>query len=128
MKKIILASLLMMSVSAAFAQTNDGIACDGTGTASAAVVTGATDNTRYIRSTFKPVCSNNSHVVYTDDLTNQKLFAGSASVKGSGYFGGSTLGGSIQRAGDCPAKACGSVAGTQAEAGRTAANAYGAST
>jgi hypothetical protein len=123
MKKIILASLLMVSVSTAFAQAVTTACSSGTAT----TVPGATDNTLYIRSGFKPVCSANSVVRFLDDVTAQKMTAGSASVKGASYFGGSTQGGAIQRAGGCPNAACGSVAEAQADLGVTAAATYGAS-
>jgi len=121
MKKIILASLLAATASVSFAQST---ACSS-GTASA--VPGATDNTLYIRNGFTPVCSANSVVRYTDSVANQKLYAGSASVKGASYFGGSTLGGSIQKAGSCTNNACGANAQTHADQGVTAADAYGSS-
>jgi hypothetical protein len=123
MKKIILASLLMVSVSTAFAQAASTACSSGT----ASTVPGATDNTLYIRSAFKPVCSANSIVRFTDSVAAQKMTAGSASVKGASYFGGSTQGGAIQRAGGCPNAACGAVAEAQADLGMTAADAYGAS-
>lgn len=125
MKKIILASLLMMFGSAAFAQAASS-ACS-TGTAS--TIPGDNTGTLYIRIPFKPVCSANSVVRFTDNVASQKLIAGAASVKGASYFGGSTQGGAIQRAGGCPNAACGdaTAAATQADLGMTAADAYGAS-
>lgn len=123
MKKIILASLLAMTGSVVFAAT----ACDsGTSTTVTGDTTGAT---KYVRVSFKPVCSANSAVVYTDDVGAQKLYGGSASVKGASYFGGSTAGGAVKRVGACGANnTCGSAAlATHAPAGQTAAEAFGAS-
>jgi hypothetical protein len=114
----------MVSVSTAFAQAA-ATACSA---GAATLIPGATDNTLYIRSGFKPVCSANSVVRYTDSVAAQKLTAGAASVKGASYFGGSTLGGAIQRAGACALNTCGGTeAQTKADVGMTDADAYGAS-
>jgi hypothetical protein len=125
MKKIILASLLMMTGSVAFAQAA-ATACS-TGTASS--IPGDNSGATYIRVAFKPVCSANSVVRFTDSVTSQKLYGGSASVKGASYFGGSTQGGAIQRAGGCANAACGdaTAAAANADTGMGIADGYGAS-
>lgn len=119
MKKIILAAILMASGSAAYA-------LDACVAGTATPVTGSA--TSFVRVTFTPVCSANSVVQYTDDANNQRVYGGSASSKGASYFGGSTLGGAIQRVGDCTNKSCGGTeTATRAGAGMTAAQAYGMS-
>jgi hypothetical protein len=127
MKKIILASLLMVSVSTAFAQAASTACSSGT----ASTHTLARPTTRCISvPAFKPVCSANSIVRFTDSVAAQKLTAGSASVKGASYFGGSTQGGAIQRAGACvPINGLRGCCGSKHKltVGMTAADAYGAS-
>ena len=121
MKKIILASLLALTGSVAMAAT----ACSaGVSTA----VPGSTDGSTFVRVGFSAACSANSIVVYTDSAANQKVYGGAVSVKGASYYGGSTLGGAIQRVGACTNNSCGGTEGTsKAAAGMTAADAYGAS-
>lgn len=118
MKKIlVLASLAALS-SGVFAAT----ACSG-GTATN--VTGATDGSKFVRTTFAPSCSPNTEVVYTDD--GGKVYGGSASIKGKAYFGASTNGGAVQKVGDCSGSgACGTTASAAAGSGMAAASTYGA--
>jgi hypothetical protein len=121
MKKIIIVSVLALASSSVFAATACGAASPPVGT----LVPGSATN--FVRSDFTPQCSANTHVVYTDDATAQKLYGGSASVKGKSYYGGSTNGGAIQKVGDCSGGSCGSNAATSAGTGMTTADTYGSS-
>jgi hypothetical protein len=121
MKKIILASLLALTGSVAFAQTT---ACS----AGSATAIGSS-TTQFIRVGFTPVCSANSVVRFTDDAVLQRVYGGAASGKGANYYGGSTLGGAIQRVGACAGGSCGGVTGatTSADLGHAEAINYGVS-
>jgi hypothetical protein len=116
MKKIILASLLSMLASSAFA--TDGCV---DGVSQNVPVTGSS----FIRVAFNTVCSQNVTLVYTDDSANQKVYGGSASKKGAGYFGASTLGGAVVRVGACTNNSCAAEAPAKALLGSNAAQAYG---
>jgi hypothetical protein len=116
MKKIILASLLSLFASSVLA--TDG--CDDGASKNVPVT-----STSFIRVAFNTVCSQNVTLVYTDDAANQKVYGGSASKKGAGYFGASTLGGAVLRVGACTNNSCAAEVATKALAGSTAAAAYG---
>ncbi len=118
MKKIILASLLVLLGSSVYAAD----ACIPGGARQ--LVPGSA--TSFIREGFNPVCSSNTTMVYTDDAANQKLIGGSASIKGSTSFAGSTLGGAVKSAVDCTNKSCGGTqAATQAAAAMVIASGLG---
>lgn len=121
MKKIILASLLMLVGSPAFC----AVACDPPNTART-LIPGDDTGSTFIRVGFNPVCSTNSYIEYTDDNTNQKLIAGGVSIKGANIFAGSTLGGAVKSAGTCTANSCSTTnKATDAATGLTAAGALG---
>src|ERR1035437_10193225 len=104
MKKILLASLLVIGSSAYAAP-----ACTlGVSTS----VAGA--DTSFIKVPFNSVCLANVTMTYTDDATNQKLYAGSASNKGASYYGASTLGGAVARVDKCTNNSCAGEAAAKA--------------
>jgi hypothetical protein len=121
MKKIVIVSLLALASSSVLA----AVACDAQSPPVGTTVPGSPTN--FVRADFKPQCSANTHVVYTDDAAAQKLYGGSASVKGKSYYGGSTNGGAIQKVGDCTGGSCGSNAAASAALGSEAAVNYGSS-
>lgn len=122
MKKIILASLLMLVGSPAFC----AIACDPAATARV-LIPGTDDGSTFIRVGFNPVCSANSYIEYTDIAASQKLIAGGVSIKGANIFAGSTLGGAVKALGTpCTNSSCSTTnKATDAATALTAAAALG---
>jgi len=120
MKNILIVSLLSLATSSVFAAA----ACTGTA-GSGTLVPGSATN--FVRADFTPQCSANTQVVYTDDAAAQKLYGGSASVKGKSYYGASTNGGAVKKVGDCAGGSCGSSAAASAALGEADAVNYGSS-
>jgi hypothetical protein len=107
MKKILIALALATCGSVAMAATTD-VCVAGTVTN----VAGATDGTKFVRTTFAPTCGGNTVIVADDDGT--KVWGTSASVKGQSIFGASTNGGAVTNYGYCNSgKACGAAAATK---------------
>ena len=94
MKKIILASVL--AAAAMSAQAASQTFCSGTAGTGASIA-GATAN--FVKSTFTPKCSANTHVTAQDDATYYRV--GSASTKGKTAWAGGTGGGAVVAAGTC---------------------------
>lgn len=114
MKKVILASVLLVAAASANSATTQ-VFCSGTaGNGSAAnLTTNATDN--FVKSTFTPKCSANTHVTGQDGGSYYRV--GSGSIKGKTRYAGTSAGGAVVAAGSCAA-ASGCVA-TDASAAMT---------
>lgn len=96
--------------------------CTGTAGLAVADVTGNTDGSKFVRTTFKPQCSANTLV--TVDQSATALWGGSGSKKGKSAFLGSTNGGAVKPNASCAAAGC---SDTEVDAAVTAAALIGAS-
>ena len=97
MKNIILGSVFAVAAITSLSANADAV-CTGAALAKdGAVVSGATDGTKFVRTSFTPKCSAN---VFLEGLdggpANPTLYrVGSASAKGKTRFNGSTIGGAV---------------------------------
>lgn len=105
MKKVILASVLAVAAMSAQAAAVSQTFCAGgaAGSGAAANVNTATD-ANFVKSTFTPKCSANTHVVGRDDGSYYRV--GSGSTKGKTAFAGGTGGGAVVAAGTCASTGC----------------------
>jgi hypothetical protein len=110
MKKVILASVLAASAASMMSNANAAAAtatyCAASaqaGNGAAATVNSATDQ-NFVKVTFTPKCSANTHVTGEDGGTYFRV--GSGSSKGKTTFGGSSAGGGVVAAGTCAATGC----------------------
>ncbi len=105
MKKVILASVLAASAATVMTNANAAAAsaayCGALTAAAngtAATVNTATDQ-NFVKVTFTPKCSANTHVTGEDGGSYFRV--GSGSTKGKTRFGGSSAGGGVVAAGSC---------------------------
>jgi hypothetical protein len=116
MKKLIFVGLCVLS-SAAFAD-GTAVCASLTSAAPGTAITG--DGAKFVKVTFTPKCSANTHVAYEQDAVNFAAAGGSS--KGKTVFGGSTGGGGVSPvAGKTCATGCGAADATGATAALLAA-------
>jgi hypothetical protein len=101
MKKLIFIGLCVLS-SAAFATGTAVCASSPTAAASTTPITG--DGANFVKVTFTPKCSANTHVAYEQNAVNFAAAGGSS--KGKTVFGGSTGGGGVSPTGATCANGC----------------------
>lgn len=96
MKNVILGSVLAVAAITSFsANAAPFTVCSGAALAKDGIpVTGATDGTTFVRTTFTPKCSANVFLV-GDDVSPTVYRVGAASQKGKTRFNGSTVGGAV---------------------------------
>lgn len=101
MKKVILASVLLISAVSAHSAATQSF-CSGTaGNGPAAALGGADTTANYVKSTFTPKCSANTHVTGQDGGSYYRV--GSGSIKGKTAYAGTSAGGAVVSAGACGA-------------------------
>lgn len=120
MKKIILASAMVVSVVASLPAMAQTLICGGNAAGAGTAPAAGTAGTNYMVRAIKPQCSANVFVSGQDGTNGAWYAVGSASVKGKTTFKGSTEGGAVTKNADC-AKA-GGCTQTEAETARTQAN------
>ena len=100
MKKVILASVLAISAVSAHSAASQTF-CSGTPGNGSAVTLGTATDQNYVKSTFTPKCSANTHVSGEDGGSYYRVGAGSA--KGKTRYAGTSAGGAVVAAGACAA-------------------------
>lgn len=95
---------VMMAGAALSAQAASQNICGGTA-GSGTAVDAATDGSTFVRTTFKPQCSQN--VLLTVDQSATALWGAAGSKKGKNIFGGSSNGGAVRAVGTCASTGCG---------------------
>ena len=121
MKNISMKNVIMGSVLAVAAVTslsaNAVTVCAGGVAGTGASFVGATGSTNFVKQNFTPKCSAN---VFMDgeEFSATVFRAGSASLKGKQFFGGSTVGGAVGNKGTC----AGVCSQTDSQAGMEAAD------
>jgi hypothetical protein len=116
MKNVILGSVLAVAaVTSLSANAANFDVCTGAALAKdGAQVTGATDGTTFVRTSFTPKCSANVFLV-GDDVSPTVYRVGAASQKGKTRFNGSTIGGAVAPVSTSDPK-CAAAACTQGDA------------
>jgi len=119
MKNIILGSVMALAAVASLdANAASSTFCNAPNVAGNAIATASSGGSSFfLKVAFTPKCSANVYLVGNDE--SALLFrVGAASNKGKSNFGGSSMGGSVARVGNCAAATC---VNTDADSGLTAA-------
>lgn len=94
---------VMVAGVALSAQAGTTAICGGTA-GSGTAVDAATDGTTFVRTAFKPQCSQN--VLLSVDQSSTAIWGAAASKKGKNVFGGSSNGGAVRAVGTCASTGC----------------------